>query len=356
MSSKATPGPVEPVVYEGVEAVASCGDAEAEWALLDASAGVVDATWRRFIPATGEERRDFLHGQTTGNVKALATGQGCAAATLTAQGRPLALFALFESGDRIWIATTAAQAAATRAALSRFLVADDCDFEDAIDARCFTLAGPRAGDVLAAAGATAAASIEAWGVQSTRIAGQVVMLFSRSDLRVPGFDVLVCDAEGEAGDAGAVLAAIEAAGAGRCGTTALEILRVESGTARYGVDVDDRRIAMEARLEWAIHFAKGCYVGQEVVERAVSRGRINHELCLLKVGAGVAPGARVDGGSDNDVVTSVVESPRFGPLALAYLPRTSTEPGTAVTLRCGDDASEAIVQPWPRPRTLAGRN
>lgn len=357
MSGDATLGPGDVVVaYEGVDAVASCGDVDAEWTLLDASAGVLDATWRRFFPAIGEERRDFLHGQTTANVKALAAGQGCAAATLTAQGKPLALFALYESGERIWIATTAAQAAATRAALSRFLVADDCDFEDDIDARCLTVLGPRAADVLVAAGATAVASPRDWRVRPARIAGQDVMVFARGDLRVPGFDVLVCDAEGKAGDAGAVLAAIEATGAGRCGTSALEILRVESGTARYGVDVDDRRIAMEARLEWAIHFAKGCYVGQEVVERAVSRGRINHELCLLKTGVAVRPGARVEGGSDNDVVTSVATSPRLASIALAYLPRTSTEPGTTVTLRSGDDAVEAVVQPWPRPRTLAGRS
>lgn len=345
--------------FEGADAVASHGDVAGEWAALDAGAALVDAPWRRFFPATGDERREFLHGQTSAHVEGLAAGQGAAALVLTAQGRPLAIVALYEDGERTWIATTAAQAAAARAALSRFLVADDCDFEDEVDAPCFTLAGPRAADVLAAAGAgddaVAAVRGGGWRVVATGIAGQAVRLFSRADLRVPAVDVLVAGDDGVGGDADAVRAALLAAGAAACGVDALEVLRVESGTARLGVDVDDRRLAMEARLEWAIHFAKGCYVGQEVVERAVSRGRINHELALLGVDGDVSPGARVEGGADADVVTSVALSPRLGRLALAYLPVAKGADGAAVALVDDGRRVEAKVLPWPRPRVLAGR-
>jgi folate-binding protein YgfZ len=329
-------------------------DAATDWAILDGAAGIVDATWRRFFPATGDERRDFLHGQTTANVKALGAGSGAAAAVLTAQGKPLAMLALYESGERLWIATTAGEAASARAALSRFLVADDCDFEDDVEAACLAVAGPRAGDVLVGAGV--AAPPDRWGVIAATVAGQPVLVFSRDDLRIPCFEVLACDIEGTPSDVAAVRRALEAAGGQACGAAALDIVRVESGTARYGVDVDETRLAVEARLEWAIHFAKGCYVGQEVVERAVSRGRINHELCLLKLAGSLAPGARVDGGGDHDIVTSVVDSPRLGTIALAYLPRAKAEAGMPVTL-LGDGANvEAVVLPWPRKRTLAGRS
>lgn len=355
MSNASPPPTGDAGAYEGADATGSSGDVAAEWKLLDAGAALLDSRWRRFFPATGEERREFLHGQTSGNVAALAPGDGCAALVLTAQGRPLSILALYETGERIWIATTAAQLAATRAGLSRFLVADDCDFEDDVDAACVTVAGPRAAQVLAAAGAHEPSTLAAWGACRSSIAGQAVMLFSRGDLRVPSFDVLACDVEGAAGDAGAVRSALEAAGALRCGTQALEIVRVESGTARYGVDVDESRIAVEARLEWAIHFAKGCYVGQEVVERAVTRGRINHELCLLRTTGAVAPGARIEGGGENDVVTSAVYSPRLGELALAYLPRTSTEPGTSVIVKDAGIGTSAVVLEWPRARVLAGR-
>lgn len=324
------------------------------WALLDSGAALVEgAAGRRFFLATGEERRDFLHGQTTANVKALAAGHGCPAATLTAQGRPLALFALYEDGERLWVASTDRDAAATRAALSRFLVADDCDFEDDVDAACTAVAGPGAAAVLRAAGADDVPEPRSWAVRAAVLAGQPVMLFSRGDLRVPWIDVLAANAEGAPSDLAAVRAALVSAGAAPCAAEAVDVVRVESGTPLPGVDVDERRLAMEARLEWAIHFAKGCYVGQEVVERAVSRGRINHEIALLSLRGDAAPGSRVDGGGEHDVVTSVVTSPRLGRLALAYLPKGKAEPGTVVTLLPG---GEAVVLEWPRPRVLPGRS
>jgi folate-binding protein YgfZ len=343
------------ISYEGADVVEAVGGVEADWSVLDSGAGIIDAGWRRFFPATGDERREFLHGQTTANVEALTQGCGVPAATLTAQGRPLALFALYETGERIWIATTAAHSAATRAALSRFLVADDCEFGNEVEARCFSVEGPLAADVLAAAGATPVPGPGSWAYAQTAISGQPVLVFSRGDLRVPAYDVLVCDADGTAGDASPVARALEKAGAVQCGVAAHEVVRVESGTARYGVDVDERRIAIEARLEWMIHFAKGCYVGQEVVERAVSRGRINHELALLSLSGDAEPGACVDGAGPNDVVTSVVTSPRDGRLALAYLPAARSEPGAAIVLRSDANLTDAVVLPWPRARVLAGR-
>lgn len=361
--------------YEGDEAIAGYGDVDSEWAALDAAVGVVDSRWRRFFPAVGEERREFLHGQTSGHVESLVPGSGCPVLVLTAQGRPLGTLALYETGERIWVSTTALQEDATRKALSRFLVADDCDFEDAIAARCLTLVGPEAAALLHKIGVTA--TLDPWGACAATIADQSVMIFSRGDLRVPCYDVLACDEEGARSDADAVAQTIEAAGAVRCGIDALEILRVESGTARYGVDVDEQRIAVEARLEWAIHFAKGCYVGQEVIERAVTRGRVNHEMCLLQIDGSVAAGARVRGAGERDVVTSVASSPRLGTIALAYLPKASAEVGTLVELESSEsnaagatesrsagatqnasapEPAKATVLAWPRLRKLAGRS
>ena len=112
---------------------------------------------------------------------------------------------------------------------------------------------------------------------------------------------------------------------------------------------------MEGRLEWAIHFNKGCYVGQEVVERAVSRGRLNRELCLLRTENLVVPGARLADGGDRDTVTSVALSPRFGPICLAYLPLDRAEVGSELSLQSDDGTVRATVLEWPRARVLAGR-
>ena len=351
-------GSPKTVDYEGVPAAACHGDAAAEWAAADSGAALFDATWKRFFPAVGEERLVFLHGQVTADVRSLAPGQGTPAAVLSAQGRPLALLALYEDGERTWIATTAAAASATRAALSRFLVADDCDFEEESEAPCRMLVGPRVPALLEALGAGDAAAHAAareWTVDRARIGGQAVLVFSRGDLRVPCCDVLVLADDGTPGDAAAVDAALRAAGAVACGVETLEVLRIESGTPRFGVDVDDRRIALEARLEWAIHFAKGCYVGQEVIERAASRGRLNHEIALLALQEPVPVGAALEGGADLHVVTSVAHSPRLGWIALAMLPRETATPGTTVRMADGKRGVEARVLEWPRARVLPGR-
>jgi folate-binding Fe-S cluster repair protein YgfZ len=125
-------------------------------------------------------------------------------------------------------------------------------------------------------------------------------------------------------------------------------------------------MAIEARLEWAIHFAKGCYVGQEVIERSVSRGRVNHLLCLLQIdpaGAAVdaaeVAGLQVAGGNPADIVTSVSMGAGGDgevALALAYLPAAMTEAGSVVELESdGVVIARATVVEWPRPRVLAGR-
>jgi folate-binding Fe-S cluster repair protein YgfZ len=138
--------------------MSTLGDADREWNALDSGAGLIDASWRRYFAATGEERREFLHGQTSADIVGLTAGHGAPALVLTAQGRPLAMIAAYETGERIWIATTAAHSAAAHAALSRHLVADDCEFEDDTTARAVSVVGPRAADVLAKAGVSAPGS------------------------------------------------------------------------------------------------------------------------------------------------------------------------------------------------------
>lgn len=365
----------------GIEAALSFGDTAAEWEALDGGAGLVDATWRRTLLATGEERAIFLHGQTTNDILSLGDAQGCAAMTLSAQGRPLALFAVYNAGEAMLLVTSAAEAGATRAALERFLVADDCEFDLGPDVEAMAVAGPQAGALLHGAGIEGVSVPQpgedslaptvldiSWRLTRGAIDQQQVLVLSRGDMRVPWYEVYAVDAAGNATDAARVWNVLQRAGARPCGLEATEILRVESGTARYGVDVDESRIAVEARLEWAIHFAKGCYVGQEVIERAVSRGRINRRLALLASAEPLPVGAHARDGAEDDVVTSSVVSPRLGPIALAYLSKRvaaddGSQPtgegdktGAAVEFESAGRRSSARLLQWPRPVVLAGRS
>jgi folate-binding protein YgfZ len=237
------------------------------------------------------------------------------------------------------------------------LVADDVEF--ALDAPCdrFAVVGPDAVLKIAALGIDVPMRAESpayggpWFLRRARIGGADVSLYGRGDLRVPAVEIV----EYDPGGAEAAWRALESAGIRPAGSAAYEIMRIEGGTPRLGVDVDDGRVALEARLEWAIHFRKGCYVGQEIVERAVSRGRVTRLLTLLATEDLARPGDLVALTGSKETVTSAVVSPRHGPICLAYVVRELAEPGKDLTLHRGSEELRARVLPWPRAEVYAGR-
>ena len=120
------------------------------------------------------------------------------------------------------------------------------------------------------------------------------------------------------------------------GMTALNIARVEAGIPWYGVDMDEGRIVLEVGMEESISFDKGCYLGQEIVERASARGRVNRKLSGLLVQANTLPrsGDKLYHNSQEvGWITSAVVSPRLGrPIALGYVRREHLDPGTRLRI------------------------
>jgi folate-binding protein YgfZ len=156
-----------------------------------------------------------------------------------------------------------------------------------------------------------------------------------------GVDVL-CDAEAT----GAVAAALRDAGAADVPEDVAEIVRVERGRPRYGLDLDDATIPQEAGLnERAVSFTKGCYVGQETVARLFYKGKPNRHLRGLRLSGPAAHGDElVLGEKTVGKVGSAVVSPVHGPIALALV-RREAEPGA--TVRVGDDGITAVVAELP---------
>jgi len=335
--------------YGGVPTAARFGEAAAEWRALTEASAVLDLSRRRTILVRGEEREQFLQGQLTQNVLSMPCGAGRPALLLNAQGRVQSMLTIYSRSDLFEIHVDADLLEPTRARLEQFLIADDVEMEGTDAGERIGVAGPRALAVLEVASGMDLRGLTGWSSTDARIGAIDVRLRARDDLRVPFVEVEPCD------DAVAVWEALCAVGAQPVGTQAFEMVRIESGTARYGVDVDDTRIAMEARLEWAIHFSKGCYVGQEVIERAVSRGRLNRELCLLATTTDVRSGDRVEGGSEKDKVTSICRSPRLGHICLAYVVRERAVTGSPVRIARDGEWVDGRVLEWPRLRHLAGR-
>jgi folate-binding protein YgfZ len=146
-------------------------------------------------------------------------------------------------------------------------------------------------------------------------------------------------------DGGAVREALVAAGAEAVPEAAAEVLRVEHGRPRYGIELDDAVIPQEAGLnERAVSFTKGCYVGQETVARLYYRGKPNRHLRGLKLSAPVEPGTPlVLGEKEVGRVASAVVSPTFGPIALALV-RREAAPGDVV--RAGEATAEVAELPF----------
>ncbi|HSP20348.1 MAG TPA: glycine cleavage T C-terminal barrel domain-containing protein, partial [Myxococcaceae bacterium] len=140
------------------------------------------------------------------------------------------------------------------------------------------------------------------------------------------------------------------AGATPVGFAALEVLRVERGTPRFGADMDERTIPLEAGLQRALHYQKGCYIGQEVIARATFRGHVNRTLVGLRFGAASGPAPRAElftGERRVGWVTSVVQSPRLGPIGLGYAHRDVAQPGTELTLAAGGGTARIESLPFP---------
>jgi len=242
-------------------------------------------------------------------------------------------------------------------ALSRFIIADDVELED-LSATHTTLAlqGPLASQVLVAAGVTASLAKEFQHQEGT-IAGAPVILVRVSDTGEDGYEIFVAREQAEL-IWQTLWQAGEPLGLRPVGQAALNSLRIEAGIPWYGVDMDERRIVLEVGLEQAISFKKGCYLGQEVVERASARGHVNRKLSGLIIQSGDSSDtlpAQDDklfhGEQEVGWITSAARSPRLGrTIALGYVRREHLTPGTRLRIdRQGTPMiAEVTTLPFPR--------
>jgi folate-binding protein YgfZ len=322
-------------------------DNSSGYTALRDGAGLIERTGIGRIRLTGADRRSYLQGLLTNDIAALTPGTGCYAAMLTAQGRMMTDMRVLELGDSVLIDLPVTVTAAIRDHLDRFIFSEDVQVEDVTTSRpAVGVYGPRALDTLVAAGVEGGAPSRPFESTRIRIGGAAAVLVRSDEFGVPGYDLLI-----DLVDREPIVAALIAGGAVRATEAAAETARIESGRPRFGVDMNDDTIPLEAGLEErAISRSKGCYVGQEVIVRVQDRGhgRVARRLVGLSFDAGAQPpgtGARIAAG-DREVgrVTSAAWSPALlRPIALGYVHRDFLEPGTHVVV----DGVEAVVATLP---------
>lgn len=305
---------------------------------------------RATIDVSGADRASFLHGLLTNDVQALAPGGGCYAAWLTPQGRMITDLHVFAGDERIVLDVPAELTAALLQRLDQSVFTEDIQLTDLSHSLVSVwIHGPSAAAVLerVLAGASGLASWTGYRHGPVQFDNTAATVGRVDQLGVPGFCVYV-DAAREPD----LRAALETAGAVAADRPAIEAARIEAGYPVFGIDMTDDTIPLEAGIEdRAISFTKGCYVGQEVIVRVLHRGhgRVARRLVGLRLEAGLpARGSRILG-DDREAgeVTSAARSPRLGPIAMGYVHRDFTTPGSRVTVETPDGPVAAVVDRLP---------
>ncbi len=327
----------------GRQRVGSYGDASKGALAARSGAGLIDRSDRGRLAVVGPDRTGWLHGMVTCDVKRLAPGTGAEAAAVTAKGKLVAVCRVLMRKDEIWLDVEGERLAPALEHLRRFIVMEDCEVQDRSDETAMLgVHGPRAVEI-ARKFAPGLPELDEFAQAVVSVAGQGAVAVGSRELGLPGIDLWLSPAS-----CPPVWHALREAGAAAIGEDAAEILRVEGGRPRFGADLDEDVLPLEAGLDRAISYDKGCYLGQEVIARVTYRGHVNRKLIGLSIdGTEPAPaGAQLlhEGKPAGEIRSSVV-SPWLGrPIALAYVRREMLASGTALAL---PDGRSATVTPLP---------
>ena len=309
---------------------ADLGDVRAEFQALVTGSGVYDRNLRAKILLTGGDRVRWLNGMVTNNIRDLEPGRGVYAFLLNSQGHILGDLYAYNRGESLLVDTDQSQVEKILAVFDKYIIMDDVEVANISDQlNAIGIAGPRSQEALQAAG---------FGVPELKLLQFVeitwqqvgVTLVRGDNPSVESFELLLAQ-----GDFERVYEALTKAGAKPVGTAALELLRIAAGIPRYGVDIRERDLPQETEQERALNFSKGCYVGQEIVERIRSRGQVRRKFTGFEiVGLLPAPGSKIQvEGKDVGEITSAASLPVAAGerrLALGYIRREVATPGKQV--------------------------
>jgi folate-binding protein YgfZ len=330
--------------YRGATTAARFGDPQAEFRALRTGCGVYDLGFRSKISLTGGDRVRWLNGMVTNNIRDLAVGHGIYAFLLNPQGHILGDLFAYNRGESILVDTDSAQAEKILATFDHYIIMDDVEVSNLSEGfTALGIFGPTSSEALRAAGFQIP-ELQPLQLQSVMWQGTECTVLRGEEAVYPAYEVwLVPDHVRKLWDA------LSSAGATPVGSEALELHRIASGIPRYGVDIRERDLPQETEQARALNFNKGCYVGQEIVERIRSRGAVHRKFTGFVADGTVqiTAGAKVIVG-DKEVgeITSVasVQFPDASKtVALGYIRREVGVPGREVMI----GGSKATVAQLP---------
>jgi folate-binding protein YgfZ len=250
-------------------AVSSTSGSASQLSAILRGAGISSLENVGWIRVTGEDRVRWLNGMVTNSIQALNLGEGTYNFLLSVQGRIQGDATIFAGADDLLMETETSQVSGLMALLDRFIIMDDVELADITPNRSgLSLVGPQASSLLQQIGVAEnfnplSTHTIAWGD------AQISVVHAYSPL-VPRYELWA-----DAATTAKLHTALSTAGATHCEHQALNWLRMLEGTPLYGTDIRDRELPQETGQTRALHFAKGCYLGQEIVERIRSRGNVH---------------------------------------------------------------------------------
>jgi folate-binding protein YgfZ len=307
--------------YAGAQTPADFGEVRREYVALRKACGVYLLNWRAKIGLRGTDRVRWLNGMITNNVRDLAAGHGVYSFLLNAQGRILGDLNAYNDGDMLIVDTDQSQREKIVATFDHFIIMDDVEIVDLnTQFSAIGVAGPNSQEIMQKIGVPVP-ELEPLQFTNIDFRGTAIKLVRTGDSAQHAYELWM-KPEYE----GAVWHALAETGAIPVGSTALELDRIARGIPRYGVDLRERDLPQETEQYRALNFNKGCYVGQEIVERIRSRGNVHRTFTGFLVDGGVpAIGTKIEAqGKEVGEITSAAALPvggRDAVVALGYIRR-----------------------------------
>jgi folate-binding protein YgfZ len=313
--------------YGGAETVAAFTDPLSELRALTSGCGVFDLAWRVKVTVKGRDRVRWLNGMVTNTIKDLPANRGNYSFALNSQGRILGDMYIYNRGEYLVLDTDLSQVEALMISLKRYIIMDQVELARSDEsAASIGLCGPGAEAVLTSAG------INFSQMQSLELRDEVLnnihVTVVRGPEQKPGWYEIWTGSE----HTEKIWEALVNAGAQPVGTDALELWRILQGIPSYGQDIRERDLPQETEQMQALNFTKGCYIGQEIVERIRSRGQVHRKFTGFEFPDEMPQPAKFEEGGR--VVAEITSVARIGnrKIGLGYARRETAAPGARLNL------------------------
>lgn len=298
---------------------------------------IIDLSNRALIEVNGKDAVSFLHRMLTNDIKNIKSGSGCYACLLNAQAKIIADMNVFVENERTWLAMESSITEKVIGVLEKFTVTDDVTFTNqSKELSILAILGPKAEDA----------------VKTLFNSDYPKEIFSHGPSKAKDFDCrifcislfgfktwcIVIPSQEKSKALEKIKSAAQPLGISQIESEIIQILRVESGTPRYGIDLTEDIILPEVKLiePKAVSFTKGCYPGQEIVARIDSRGKFAKQLTGIIVAGDKIPnlGDKIQkSGKEIGRITSAVFSPALSkPLALGFVASDYLQVGTEIEI------------------------